>query len=403
MDEKQKVEATQAQAQGTQPQNAQVQSMQPQSAQTQVQGTQAQAGATQAQTGQAQTQGTQASGTVVPQPGQAAEPLNALSSQTVAMQSTGLRPQEGQAVAPTTESVTSSNEDVLERKWSHKIIIGSTVGAVVVIAGVLSAIFLPQALNTNYGETYFAAYNLNSLVNDLYDNDESKCGQMATEFVAHAQGTEKFGEMMTECKDELKQIRGMVNAIGEYSAVKKNESLRGKYAEMTKETEVTFPRSGTLDQDLQAYSEMYEFVEKFNQIQLAELTKKDVDEITKSLRESGNEKLKSFGQGMQERLDEIVRAYAELVRAAQYVHPETGMDVVGLNNLQAQIIELQTWTTEQLQGLDDAVKIFGQKEVQGTKDAVEAFYEEAREMYEAHYDGKNTALCHRDGEAAECE
>ncbi len=240
------------------------------------------------------------------------------------------------------------------------------VAAGLTVAGVM---FLPKLLGANYEESYEVATQLDAKLEAIYVDDESECGQMAEMFRLGTATTEEFDEQVTGCKVQMSEARQLVEELGETSAVKKDDDLKTEYADFRKAANTTLPNDTQLDKEMGWLSETYAFLAKLTNLDLTVMTVADISEMTQPLRESENETLEEFGQGMQERLEAMRNTY-ELAMLAE----ANGDSSAEQATLMAQFEELQNWVAEREEEIDNAVPMLAKTAMDETTKSFEDFY-----------------------------
>lgn len=274
----------------------------------------------------------------------------------------------GQPMMNQTQALTGAHTP---QKKSHTkmlliILVVLLVAAGLTVAGVM---FLPKLLGANYEESYEVATQLDAKLEEIYVDDESECGQMAEMFRLGTATTEEFDEHVTGCKVQMSEARQLVEELGETSAVKKDDDLKTEYADFRKAANTTLPDDTQLDKEMGWLSETYAFLAKLTNLDLTVMTVADISEMTQPLRESENETLEEFGQGMQERLEAMRNTY-ELAMLAE----ANGDSSAEQATLMAQFEELQNWVAEREEEIDNAVPMLAKTAMDETTKSFEDFY-----------------------------
>lgn len=182
---------------------------------------------------------------------------------------------------------------------------GIAIAAIAIIIFVLTG-------KIDYGPSYQAAKNLNSVVYFLESDD---CTRI-TDYVDNERISDKsYNSRITGCSTVITNINQYSNELRETAAVKKNQEIKAQFERFWEVKETIVPSSDDFTATTDLYRAYHDFLYNSKNITLKTVSDADLQHIANSLTNSSNEQLKTYGEGWLEKMTAYAHAYQACANA----------------------------------------------------------------------------------------
>ena len=237
---------------------------------------------------------------------------------------------ETKAEAPKETSEEAPKKDEAEKKTTEGgnktgLWIGLGISAVVIILGVIAAIFIPKMFKPDYKIMYDQSMEFYDELSDFMYN--SSCYKASVNVTnVYSVSSETYKKYIDGCKEDVDEMYGMLQQFEMNSGVMKDSETKELYEKFLAVFNVNAPGSEKIETTLKAYEGMHEFKEGMDDLEYYNAEKlmstDDFSKLVENLTDSGSEKLKVFGEGLKQRYDALVKAGKEYI-AKQKAYNDT--------------------------------------------------------------------------------
>ncbi len=190
-----------------------------------------------------------------------------------------------------------------------KIILISSICGGVLVLGIAAAIIIPILLRVDYSTAYKTAKELKP---KIYDINQSYSCEYVEDYVDSTYTTIKtYNEYIAGCKDVYNNgATELVNELGDTAGIKRNSDLKLQFDKFKNEYDTLISGSTEeLDQKLSLWQARHSFVVAADELTYSDSSDAEFTTAANYLIESGNDALKTYGEGWLSRSIELAAAY----------------------------------------------------------------------------------------------
>lgn len=222
------------------------------------------------------------------------------------------------------------NQQTIDSRKKKKIITGVLVGVgMVAVIGVAVAVVMSM-MKANYGETYRSAKELSPKISDFVNSTDCK---YVMEYVNSAYITmESYQGYAESCMSVGDGLSEAVEKLGETSGVKKNKEIKAQFEKVSEGLAEILPNDDELRAKINVDLAWHEFVLAANDLNYQTVSDAEIKAAAKALIESGNDALKIYGEGWEERTLQQAQAYRDYYNLP-YSDPNRNVKRTEYNNL----------------------------------------------------------------------
>ncbi len=188
----------------------------------------------------------------------------------------------------------------------RKIILGVCLGVggvVLAIVGVIVAIVL---LKVDYGPAYLAAKGLDEKIYDVYQNYDC---ENAVDYVKSTyRSVEDYAGYVSGCKLATDGVGTLIDELGMTAGVKRDDEIAAQYERFKEAYDAAMPDTSTLGAKLDVYAAWHKFVYLVDDLSYGDADA-EFTTAANALINSGNETLKTYGEGWLAKSLEVSHAY----------------------------------------------------------------------------------------------
>ena len=189
-----------------------------------------------------------------------------------------------------------------------KLVIGLSVGAGILVLGIVAAIVIPILLRIDYSSAYSAAKELKPKIYDLYHSYDC---QYVIDYVGSSYtSTKTYNEYIEGCKKLYNSdTNELISKLENTDGVKRNSEIKDQFNRFKAEyATLSSGDSETLDAKLALYQAWHSFVVAVNELSNSS---SDSESTTAAnyLINSGNDTLKTYGEGWLEHRIAVAASY----------------------------------------------------------------------------------------------
>lgn len=190
------------------------------------------------------------------------------------------------------------------------IIISSIVGAVAVV-GIALAIILPNVLRIDYSVAYNTAKDLKPKLYDIYQN--SDCTYAYKYVGQKSTNNEEYAEYITGCIDAYSgDTDSLVTKLGDSDGVSRNSEIKTQFDRFkTRYDELPGKNLDSLKEKLDLYKLWHSYAVAVSGLNYSKSTDAEITAAANILINSGNDTLKTYGEGWLEKSLAAANAYRE--------------------------------------------------------------------------------------------
>ncbi len=245
------------------------------------------------------------------------------------------------------------------------IMISSIAGAVA--AGAIAIMILVLVLRVNYGETYRAARELKAEVSRLYTNGD--CDYVVSSVGSEYVSEQRYDEYVESCRSAVAGIDEGTEKLAATAGVQRNKEIKVQFETYRAALVEAFPDREELNKKLDLYAAWHKYTVMAEGLSVDEATEEEVRAVANILAESGDEVLKTYGEGWYEKTWAYVKATQDYY-AAEYSDGNKEVLRLEMNKLRA---ERQSYVSENKPDILEAVPL--------SFAGVTNMYEEFTKMY----------------------
>lgn len=195
--------------------------------------------------------------------------------------------------------------DPAEKK---KIIRGVVIGAVAVVVVVVAAVVVSMLMRVDYSEAYKLAKELKPEVVEMYQN--TSCTRVVEYVNSTYTKPADYNEYAEKCLAAGGEIDELTKKLGETAGVKRNKEIKAQFDKFSEGVSATLPDKDELEQKLAIYKAWHEFEYLRDDVKTSS-PDSAVQAAAAPLINSGNETLKTYGEGWQASALAVTQAYRE--------------------------------------------------------------------------------------------
>lgn len=218
------------------------------------------------------------------------------------------------------------------------IMISSIAGAVA--AGAIAIMILVLVLRVNYGETYRAARELKAEVSRLYTNGD--CDYVVSSVGSEYVSEQRYDEYVESCRSAVAGIDEGTEKLAATAGVQRNKEIKAQFEAYRAALVEAFSDREELDRKLDLYAAWHKYTVMAEGLSVDEATEEEVRAAANMLAESGDEALKTYGEGWYGKTWAYVKATQDYY-AAEYNDGNKETLRLTMNKLRA---ERQSYVSE---------------------------------------------------------
>lgn len=260
------------------------------------------------------------------------------------------QPPRPQLVVPTT-TVTSNtakerakearkNRPPMDPAKKKKLIMKISLIAGAVVLGVIGIVVLVLTLRVDYGETYRAAKELKAEISEYTSGNN--CQYVVNNVSATYVDEQRYAEYVEGCIVVTDGIDEGTRKLEATPGVRKNKRIREQFERYKEAMEAVIIDKGELEKELALYKAWHKYEVAIDGKTADVVTEEEIRAAAEILISSGNETLKAYGEGWQEKTVAYARATQEYY-AAGYDDPNKG---ALRSEMEKARTEQKAWTME---------------------------------------------------------
>lgn len=190
-----------------------------------------------------------------------------------------------------------------------KIILGFSIGGAVLVLGVIVVIVISILLHVDYGQTYAVAKELKPKIYEIYQSYDC---ERVVDYVDSTYTNQKtYSEYIEKCKEAYSNSTDeLITRLENTDGVKKNEDLKNQFAKFKSEyTALSAGDIETLSAKLDLWQARHNFIYTANDLSYGSSSDSEYTTAANYLINSGNDALKTYGEGWLEKQLAISSAY----------------------------------------------------------------------------------------------
>lgn len=214
------------------------------------------------------------------------------------------------AASPVAETSTNS------MKSGNKIglWVGLGVGTLVLVGGIVAAILIPQMMKPDYNKMYDLANSLGDEVYNYFYSSACHDVRLYVDSYYSAEANE-YAEYVNNCRNDAAKIYAEIEKFEAESNVSKDSEINELYLKFKKTFDEKAPGKDRIEQTLKVYEAIHNFVSEVKGLgsDLESMpTPSEFKEISESLANSGDERLRGFAEGLNQRYETLYEKYRSL-------------------------------------------------------------------------------------------
>lgn len=259
-----------------------------------------------------------------------------------------------------------------------KIIIGCVIGAAVIVVAIVACIVIAILSHVDYGETYRSAKDLKDDISELYTAYD--CERIVSSADSDWISDSNYNKYIESCKSATDGIDDKIAALEQTSGIRKDSKLSAAFDKFKKEYSAVVPDEADLNAKLELYKTWHSYVVAVDDLSVSDTDAK-IQSAANILINSGNDALKTYGEGWLEKTLDYVRAY-RAYQNSSYSDPNRSTlrdDMYAKQSAQSNWVSENKPDITELAPLDfsDTSKMYN---------AFRDFYNLLVDTYEEHYD-----------------
>lgn len=219
------------------------------------------------------------------------------------------QPYNQQPYPPYQQPILRPPKQPMDPAKKKKIILGVSVGGVVLVLGVAAAIIVPILLRVDYAPAYLIAKELKPKIQDIYHSYD--CEYVVDYVDSSYTDLKAYSEYIEGCKKVYDSgTDDLVAKLGDTDGVKRNDEIKNQFAKFN--AEYTTASSGTsedLSIKLDLWQARHNFYYAADDLDYSTSSDSEFTTAANYLINSGNDAMKTYGEGWLERNLEIAAAY----------------------------------------------------------------------------------------------
>ena len=190
-----------------------------------------------------------------------------------------------------------------------KLILGLAIGGGVLVLGIAAAILIPILLKINYASAYEAAKELKPDVYEIYQSYD--CGYVVDYFDSTYTSIKTYNEYIEKCKEVYNsETDDLVAKLENTDGVKRNGEIKAQFEKFKAEyTAVSSGDAEGLAEKLALWQAWHNMKVTSSDLDYSSSSDAEFTTAANYLINSGNETLKTYGEGWLQRSLEVAAAY----------------------------------------------------------------------------------------------
>lgn len=258
-----------------------------------------------------------------------------------------------------------------------KIILGCVIGAVALVAIIIICIVIAIVSHIDYGEAYRQAKSLKDDVSELYTAYD--CERVVSSVNSDWTSESNYNKYIEACKDATAGIDEKIAELEKTAGVRKDSALSNAFDKFKKEYLAIVPNSEELDAKLELYKTWHAYVVAVDDLSASDTDAK-IQSAANILINSGNDTLKTYGEGWLEKTMDYVRAY----RAYQNSSYSDSNRSQLRDDMYSKQTAQRTWISENKPDITELAPL-NFSDTTKMYNAYRDFYELLTATYEEHY------------------
>lgn len=187
-----------------------------------------------------------------------------------------------------------------------KIIRGVVIGVVAVVVVTVAAVVISALLRVDYSEAYKVAKELKPEVTAVYQN--TSCQRVIEYVDSTYTKPADYNEYADNCLSAGSEVAELTKKLGETAGVKRNSEIKAQFDKFSEGVEGTLPDKEELEKTLAIYKAWHEY-EYLRNSTRTDSVESEVRSVAAPLISSGNDTLKTYGEGWLENALKMTQAY----------------------------------------------------------------------------------------------
>lgn len=189
-----------------------------------------------------------------------------------------------------------------------KIILGAIIGGATVVVGVIAIVVISLLTRVDYGETYRVAKELSPEITAFAQN--TSCTRVLDYVDSQYTTVTTYNDYVSSCLSAGSEIDGLIEKLGATSGVKRNKEIKEVFDKFSEGVSQTLPNAEELEEKLAMYRAWHEYVYLEDDVRFSD-TNAELQAVAAPLIDSGNEVLKTYGEGWLTSVLAVATAYRE--------------------------------------------------------------------------------------------
>lgn len=267
----------------------------------------------------------------------------------------------------------------LPKKQRRNIIMSSIFSTALIIIAIIAASII-TAVNINYADTYRVAKELRVKIQAM--RSDYDC-QKVLDYVDSPYTTmAAFAEYVEGCRTVGDDSKTLVETLGLTDAVKKDENLTVRYDSFNDAYQAAISGGEELNKTLDLYTIWHQWVIASAGLENWDQTDTDLDAAAKILIDSGDDILKSYGEGWLNRKKAVAKAYRDYYFSSMENLDRRAALQKDMETKQKEFTDYEAEYRPNIKELDvletaDTAKLYAR---------FEDMYEYIRKSYQEHYE-----------------
>lgn len=197
----------------------------------------------------------------------------------------------------------------MDPEKKKKLIIGFSAGGAALVLIIAAAIIIPMLLRVDYSSAYNTAKELEPMIYDIYRSYD--CEDVVDRVSSTYTEPKTYNEYIEKCKELYSSsISDSITKLENTDGVKRNNEINAQFAKFKSEYTALQPEdSDTLASKLALWQAIHNFVYASHDLKYSSSSDSEFTTVANYLIDSGNDAMKTYGEGWLEKSLAIAAAY----------------------------------------------------------------------------------------------
>lgn len=245
---------------------------------------------------------------------------------------------------------------------------------ILVIAGIVAFVLLSKI---DYSTSYQSAKELNSVIYSIQSNS---CTNIVENVDSEYTNETSYNNYVSTCLEAIKKINTYSSELRETAGVKKNKEIKAQFDRYWELKETTIPSTSDFEVKTKLYSAWHNFSYSAEKASAKTASDADLQHIANYLINSGNDRLREYGEGWLVKTKAYIHAYQAYYQSS-YSNPNHSQLRQAKDDSQS---EREAWITANQPNITELASLDFSKAKQLTQEFSE-LYNLIKENYETNY------------------